>query len=143
MADTTFEWPRASAFFLLLLPVLVENVRSGRLTNAHSAMVFLGGVALLVADRVVVDPSAEIPWGLWAAVILLVILSAVMGALPGGVAKFLIAVLPWFTGWEPYLWTAMAAFFLTAAIGYFRGGQAPFVPGFYLAGLGAFVYAAA
>jgi|GEM_PF-2879307 len=142
MAESTFEWLRASAFILLLMPVLVENLKSGRLTNAHNAMVFLGGVALLVAERLLADPSMSLPWGLWGAVILLVMLSAGLGAVPGGVAKFLIALLPWFTGWEAYLGTATAAFFLTVAWGYAKGDQAPLVPGFYLAGLGAFVYAA-
>ena len=70
-------------------------------------------------------------------------LLAVLGAVPGGIAKFLIALLPWFTGWESYLFTATAAFFLSAAWGYAKGGEAPLIPGFYLAGLGALIYAAA
>ena len=61
MAESAVEWLRASAFLLLLLPVLVQNLKSGRITNAHNAVVFLGGVALLVAERLLGEPSMSLP----------------------------------------------------------------------------------
>ncbi|HEX9953639.1 MAG TPA: hypothetical protein VGB48_00280 [Allosphingosinicella sp.] len=143
MAESTVEWLRAFAFLLVLLPALVANLRSGLVTNAHNAMIFLVGVAILVTERLLSEPSMSLPWGLWTTVILLVIVLASLGTVPGGVAKLLIALLPWFTGWESYLFTATAGFFFSAAWGYAKGGQAPLIPAFYLAGLGAFIYAAA
>lgn len=143
MAESSFEWLRVAAFALLLLPVLAENLTSGRITNAHNALIFLAGAVLLVAERLLVDSSAGLPWAFWIAAFLLVMVAAFMGAVPGGVAKFLIALLPWFTGWEAYVVTATAGFFLTAAWGYAKGSQAPLVPSFHVAGLGALIYAAA
>jgi hypothetical protein len=143
MTESTIEWLRASAFLFVMLPVLIENLRSGRITNPHNAMIFLVGLALLVTEQLLGEPPVSPPWGLWGAVALLVTLSAMLGAVPGGIAKFLIALLPWFTGWEPYLLTATAAFLLCAACGYAMRREAPLIPSFYLAGLGTLIYAAA
>jgi hypothetical protein len=143
MSESAFEWLRAGAFLIVLLPALIENLRSERITNAHNVLIFLGGAALLIAERLLVATPAALPWVFWMIALLAVLIPTIVRAVPGGIAKFMIALLPWFASWESYTITVTAAFFAIAAWGHSRGGQAPVVPGFYAIGLMALVYTAA
>jgi hypothetical protein len=141
MTEEQFGWLRAAAFAAVLLPVMIANVRTGRITNAQSALVLIAGGALVIAERVLTGAwnAAPVSWAIAATAILLL---AALRVLPGGGAKFLVALLPWLADWGAFVAVVTIGFFATAAIGVARGGQSPLVPGFYLAGLGALIYAA-
>lgn len=142
MAESTFDWLRVAAFAIILLPALIENLRRDTITNLQSALVFVAGMTLLAAERLFVATPMSLPWVFWIAAFLLVLLLALFGQVAGGGAKFMIALLPWFTIWEGYAAVVWAGLLLTAALGYVKGGLAPLVPGLYVAGLGALVLAA-
>ncbi len=141
MTQEQFEWVRTAAFALVLLPVMIANLRTGRISNGQSALVLITGAALVVAERVLTGTWTVAPlfWGITAAAMLLL---AALRVLPGGGAKFMIALLPWFANSGALMVVVTAGFFITAAIGYAKGGEGPLVPGFYAAGLGALIYAA-
>lgn len=142
MAEPTFLWLRVAAFAIILLPVAVANLRRGTIPNAHNAFVFVSGVSLLAAERLLTATSTGLPWFFWIAAFLLAILLALLNQLPGGAAKFLVALLPWFSAWPAYAAAVSAGLLLSAALGYARRANAPVVPGFYVAGLGALAVAA-
>ena len=141
MTQEQFEWVRAAAFAVVLLPVMIANLRTGRITNMQSGLVLIAGAALVVAERVLTGAWNAAPV-FWAVIATAILLLAAFRVLPGGGAKFLIALLPWFAQWPAFAAVVTIAFFATAAIGYARGGEAPLVPGFYVSGLGALIYSA-
>jgi hypothetical protein len=141
MTQDRFESIRAAAYALILLPVMIANLRTRRITNMQSGLVLIAGVVLVVAERLLTGAwnAAPLFWAIMATAILLL---AALRVLPGGGAKFLIALLPWFANWGAFAVVVTIAFFATAAVGYARGGESPLVPSFYVAGLGALIYVA-
>jgi Flp pilus assembly protein protease CpaA len=87
--------------------MLIDNVRTGQIKNPNNVLLLIVGLGVLVlGPRLGMDgfhlPAlsawplvALVPFGLW-----------VKGWLGGGAAKFLIALLPWFSPGE-YVWVAV------------------------------------
>ena len=108
------------AFALAALPLLVDNVRTGRITNANNAILLVTSLGVLA-----LGPSFGMaPFHLpapspWLLVLLVPPALFATGAIGGGAAKFLIALLPWFSPGE-YLAIVAAGFLAAGVIGKLR-----------------------
>lgn len=142
MDETTFAWLRLLAFALAVLPALLSNLRSGAISNLDCAIALLGGVAMLLAGRMLVGVGEALPLAFWSLAAVALIAVFATGVLPGGVVKFLLVLLVWFDDPFKYLAVFATGFGLAAIAGWLRGGRAPAVPGFYVAGLGVLAWSA-
>jgi len=127
---------KLAGFLLAILPLLIDNLRTCRATNGNNLILLLGGLAMLVLDRTMgwSDRSllASGGWIIGGVAILFVAHQFV--DFPSGVAKTLMALLPWFSV-DGYLLVVTAGFFLTALIGYATRRAAPVVPALMVAGV--------
>ena len=127
---------KLAGFLLAILPLLIDNLRTGRASNGNNLILLLGGLAMLVLDRYMgwSDRSLQTS-GIWiiAGMAIVFVAHGIIG-IPSGVAKTLMALLPWFTV-EGYLGVVTAGFFATALIGYVMRRDAPAVPSFMVAGV--------
>lgn len=127
---------KLAGFLLAILPLMIDNLRTGRATNANNLILLIGGLAMLVLDRAMgwSDRSllASGGWILAGMAILLVVHRLI--GVPSGVAKTLMALLPWFTV-ESYLVVVTAGLLVTALIGFATRRDAPVVPSLMVAGV--------
>jgi len=127
---------KLAGFLLAILPLLIDNLRTGRATNANNLILLLGGLAMLVLDRAVgwSDRSLLASGGWIIAGMAIVLVVHRMIGVASGVAKTLMALLPWFTV-EGYLVVVTAGLLITALIGYVTRRDAPVVPFLTVAGV--------
>ncbi|MBR0824909.1 hypothetical protein JQ596_05125 [Bradyrhizobium manausense] len=127
---------KLAGFLLAILPLLIDNLRTRRATNGNNLILLLGGLAMLALDRGTgwSDRSllASGVWIIAGAAVLLVVVPSIGGSY--GVAKTLIALLPWFT-MESYFIVVSVGLFAAAAIGYATRRDAPVVAPLTLAGV--------
>ena len=127
---------KLAGFLLAILPLLIDNLRTGRATNGNNFILLLGGVAMLELDRAMgwSDRSllASGGWILAGMAILLVVHRLI--GVPSGVAKTLMALLPWFTV-ASYFAVVTAGLLITALIGFATRRDAPVVPSLMTAGV--------
>jgi hypothetical protein len=98
-AELTPLYVTLGLFSLGVLPLLVDNLRTGRATNRNNGILAIAGLASTgINHGFGWDQQPLWVTGGWIAfgVIGLFILTA-KGILPGGVAKTMMALLPWFT----------------------------------------------
>jgi hypothetical protein len=111
-----------------LAPVLIDNIRTGMLKNGLVGALFVAGVAVAFFGPAIGAPplmlSAFVGWVLVGALLLG---AAAFGVVSGGVAKFLIALLPWFS-FGDYLLVFTAGMLLTTLVGYITKRNALIVP---------------
>ena len=144
MSETAFLWIRAVAFAAAALPALLSNLRSGKIPNLDSAIVLLSGLVVALAGQCLAVGMDNPSYAFWGMALVCLIGLALAGALPGGIAKFLIALLPWFDGPATYLLAVAIGFFATAAIGFARRGTTVrVVPAFWLAAVATLGFGAA
>jgi hypothetical protein len=127
---------KLAGFLLAILPLLIDNLRTCRATNGNNLILLAGGLAMLVLDRAMGwSDRSLLASGGWiiAGMAVLFVLHQITD-FPSGVAKTLMALLPWFTV-DSYLLVVMAGFFATAAIGYVMRREAPVVPALTVAGV--------
>ena len=131
---------KTAGFVLAILPLLIDNLRTCRVTNGNNLILLLGGLAMLVLDRAMGwSDRSLMESGVWiiaGAAVLLVLVP--LGGGPFGVAKTLIALLPWFSV-DGYLVMVSAGLLVAALIGYAKRRDAQVVPP--LAAVGVFVLA--
>ena len=127
---------KLAGFVLAIRPLMIDNLRTGSATNGNNLILLLGGLATLVLDRAMgwSDRSLMTSGG-WiiAGMAILVVVHRMIGV-PSGVAKTLMALLPWFTV-ESYLVVVTAGLLVTALIGYVTRRDAPVVPSLMAAGI--------
>jgi len=127
---------KLAGFLLAILPLLIDNLRTGRATNANNLVLLLGGLAMLVLDRAMgwSDRSllASVEW-IIAGVAVVFVVHRMIGV-PGGVAKTLMALLPWFS-LEGYLVVVAAGMLITLLMSYVTRRDAPSVPFLTVAGV--------
>ncbi|KRQ97830.1 hypothetical protein [Bradyrhizobium valentinum] len=127
---------KLAGFLLAILPLMIDNLRTGRATNGNNLILLLGGLAMLVLDRAVgwSDRSllASGGWIIAGGAVLLVVHRMI--GVPSGVAKTLIALLPWFA-MGSYLVVVTAGLLITALIGFVTRRDAPVVPPLMVAGV--------
>lgn len=120
---------------LAFLPLLIDNIRTGQAKNALvGAMLALGVLAAFFGPSFGADPlklSTLIGWILAAACLFGL---AAAGVVPAGIAKFLIALLPWFP-FKDYLLTVTIGMMLAALIGWATKKNALIVPPMMIAAL--------
>jgi len=128
---------KLAGFLLAILPLLIDNLRTGRATNGNNLILLLGGLAMLVLDRAMgwSDQSllASAGWIIAGMAILFVLHLRIID-FPGGVAKTLMALLPWFTI-ESYLTVVSAGLLLAGLVGYATRRDAQVVPPLVIAGI--------
>jgi hypothetical protein len=88
------------AFALAILPLLVLNLRTGQVKNSYILLVFASGLVIAAVSRgsdwsLSPVPLISVPWFVAASAVLIVLFCT--SIIPGGVAKTLIALLPWFS----------------------------------------------
>jgi hypothetical protein len=127
---------KLAGFLVAILPLLIDNLRTGRATNANNLILLLGGLAMLILDRAMGwSDRSLLASGGWiiAGMAILFVVPRIIG-IPSGVAKTLMALLPWFT-LESYLVVVTAGLLVTALIGYVTRRDAPVVPSLTVAGV--------
>jgi len=120
-------------------PAVVENIRHGSLSNRNNAILFIAGLATygvgLALGHYQFD-SVSLVWAVGIALVLLA--SAFSGLVPGGLAKTLVALLPWLSI-DAFLVAVAVGMLLTAALAKVKGGTAPAMPAMALAVTGALI----
>jgi len=128
---------KLAVFLLAILLLLIDNLRTGRATNGNNLILLLGGLAMLVLDRAMGwSDRSWLESGSWiiAGMAVLLVLHQVVD-FPSGVAKTLMALLPWFSV-DGYLLVVSAGLLATGLFGYVtRRDTTPVVPSLVLAGL--------
>ena len=127
---------KLTGFLLSILPLTIDNLRTGRATNRNNLILLLGGLAMLVLDRAMGwSDRSLLESGGWiiAGMAVLLVIHRMIGV-PSGVAKTLMALLPWFTV-ANYLVVITAGLLITALIGFVTRRDAPVVPSLMVAGV--------
>jgi hypothetical protein len=131
----SIEFIKLCLLMLVFCPLLVTNLRTGLVKNGMlTAMFFVGVLIAFFGSTFGAEPlklSAPIGWILTAALLLGV---AAYGIVPGGIAKFLIALLPWFP-LHDYLFVITIGMGLATLIGYASSRKALIVPPIMLSAL--------
>ena len=113
---------------LVFVPLLIYNLRTGDVATALlGAMLAIGVLAALFGPYLGAAPITLTSVVGWALVALLLLALGVAGVVPGGIAKFLIALLPWFA-LDDYLFVVAVGMVLAAIIGWMTGKNALIVP---------------
>jgi prepilin peptidase CpaA len=103
-------------FAIAALPMVVDNLRTGRITNTNNAILFLAGLGVLALEPLIGGADFNLPpASLWLLVAVIPFVFFALGWIGGGAAKFLIALLPWFSAGE-YLSVAAAGLVLSSVI---------------------------
>ena len=126
---------KLSLLMLVFIPLLISNLRTGMVKNGMLGTMFAIGVLVAFFDPAFgaqpLKLFALLGWGLTAGLLLGI---AAYGAVSGGVAKLLIALLPWFPFGE-YLLAVTIGMLLAAAVAHWTGKNALIVPPMMLAAL--------
>jgi hypothetical protein len=113
---------------LALAPLLIDNIRTGTVKNGRVGALLAVGILMAFFGPAIGAPplmlSAFVGWVL---VGVLLLGAAAYRIVPGGIAKFLIALLPWFP-FGDYLLVLTAGMLLAALVGYITGRNALIVP---------------
>ena len=121
---------------LSLLPLLVTNMRHGTVPNPWLAMLLIVGLGVAAfGDMSGAEPLTYGTPIWWIAGVVTILGLSVLGVVPGGVAKFLIALIPWFE-LKDYLLLVTFGMLLAGAIAKLTKRNAPIVPPFTMAALG-------
>jgi len=134
--DTLLLTLKPAGFLLAILPLMIDNLHTGRATNLNNFILLFGGILMLVLYRTMgwSDRSLLVSGGWIIAGIAVLFLVHGMIGIPSGVAKTLMALLPWFTV-ESYLVLITAGLLATALIGFITRRDAPAVPSLMFAGV--------
>ncbi len=102
------------AFVVAALPMAIDNIRTGLISNLNNAILFLGGIGVLALGPTLgmetfsLPAPSLVPFALFA-----------LRLIGGGAAKFLIALLPWFSPGE-YIFVTVAGFIFAGVAGVAR-----------------------
>ena len=108
------------AFLLAAAPLAIENLRTGAITNANNAILLAAGLGVLVLGPTLGMGAFQLPpLSPWLLVALLPFVMWALKWVGGGAAKFLIALLPWFSPGE-YLAVVSIGFLLAGIVGQAR-----------------------
>jgi hypothetical protein len=113
---------------LSMAPLLISNVRTGLAKNALLGLLLAIGVLAAVLRPVYGDEPLKLSsLVIWVFAAILLIGISASGIIGGGVAKLLIALLPWFS-FGHYLLTITLGMLLAAVVGWIKGRAALIVP---------------
>jgi prepilin peptidase CpaA len=108
------------AFSIAALPMVVDNLRTGRITNWNNVIIFLVGLGVLALGPTLSLSDFHLPApSLWTLVALVPFVMFALKWIGGGAAKFLMALLPWFPPGE-YLCVTIAGFVLASLVSLVR-----------------------
>jgi hypothetical protein len=137
---------KMALFTLAIMPALIVNLKTGQAKNRDSAILLVVGVLVAIFGTYFgLDPLKLSTVIGWFALAVLMLAAAAFGGVSGGVAKFMIALLPWFALGD-YVSLMIVGGFLTAGIAMLNSGKtAPVVApmaasGLAVWGLGSFGY---
>jgi Flp pilus assembly protein protease CpaA len=126
---------RVALLGVLLLPLLIGNIRTTKVKNLWLLPLLLVGVACALFVPASGVPQVGLPqMGYWLAGTVLFLGLFAARALPGGTAKFLLALIPWFAFGE-YMTVLCAGGFLAVLIAYTTRRDALIVPPIMVAAL--------
>jgi Flp pilus assembly protein protease CpaA len=108
------------AFVVAALPMAIDNIRTGLISNLNNAILFLGGIGVLALGPTLGMETFSLPApSLWMLVALVPFALFALRLIGGGAAKFLIALLPWFSPGE-YIFVTVAGFIFAGVAGVAR-----------------------
>jgi hypothetical protein len=119
---------KLGVLMLALAPLLIYNIRTGMVKNGLVGVLLAAGVLMAFFGPAIGAPplklSALVGWILMGALLLG---TAAFGVVPGGTAKLLIALLPWFP-FGDYLLVFTAGMLLASLVAHLSGKNALIVP---------------
>lgn len=119
----TPETIKLGLLILAMAPLLVANLRSGNVPNFLVGLLLACGIAIAVTGPSFGTESfSSISLLWWAVGAVLLLAAAIFRMVSAGVAKFLIALMPWY-GLEQYLIVFTLGMFLAVAMGKFGGSS--------------------
>lgn len=119
----TPELIKLGLLMLTMTPLLVANLRSGNVPNLLVGLLLACGIAIAVlGPSFGTEPFVASSPLWWAAGSVLLLAAAIFRVVSAGVAKFLIALIPWYS-LEQYLIVFTLGMFLAAAIGKLGGSS--------------------
>jgi hypothetical protein len=114
---------KTALFALAILPALIVNLKTGQAKNRDNAILFVAGVLVAIFGSYVgLDPLKLSTVIGWFGLAVLMLAAAAFGVVSGGVAKFMIALLPWFALGD-YVALIIVGGFLTAGIAALKSGK--------------------
>ena len=107
---------RPLAFAAAALPMVGDNLRTGNITNLNNGILLVGGLGVIALEPSLGMAPFQLPApSPWMLVALVPFAMFVLRWIRGGAAKFLIALLPWFSPGE-YLFVVGAGMLLAGLI---------------------------
>ena len=104
-------------FAVAALPMVTDNLRTGHIANTNNAILLLAGLGVLALGPTLGMSEFHLPApSLWMLVALVPFAMFALKWIRGGAAKFLIALLPWFSPGE-YLSVVIIGFLLVGIAG--------------------------
>jgi len=132
---------KLTLFGIAVSPLLIDNLQTLRATNRNNVILCLAGFAMLGIEWSL-GWNDRTPWYVAVQFLLggaLLLALPVIGGIPGGVAKTLIALLPWFAPVD-FLLAATIGFVLMAFVGVVSRRNAPSALPFALAAVDVWTY---
>jgi Flp pilus assembly protein protease CpaA len=103
-------------FAVAALPLVIDNLRTGQISNWNNTILLLGGLGILALGPTLGMSGFHLPApSLWMLVALVPLAFFALGWVRGGAAKFLIALLPWFSSGE-YLFVTISGLILAGVV---------------------------
>jgi Flp pilus assembly protein protease CpaA len=105
------------AFAAASLPLVIDNLRTGNITNMNNAILLVAGLGVMALGPTLGLAGFQLPaLSPWMLVALVPFVMFALKWVRGGAAKFLIALLPWFSPGE-YLAVVVSGFVLAGVTG--------------------------
>jgi Flp pilus assembly protein protease CpaA len=110
-------------YILATAPLVIDNLRRGKITNWNNAVLFVAGLGVLVLGQTLGMSAFQLPpLSPWMLVVFVPFIMFALKWVRGGAAKFLIALLPWFSRGQ-YIFVTVTGFFLAGVIGRVQRSQ--------------------
>ena len=123
-------------FIIIVLPAAYRNYTTSRISNSSNIAILVCGMAAAALVQWLAGQPISLPVGTWVltAIGVFAIFVVSGGGLNGGIAKFLIALVPWFS-LPSYLMVVTMGFLIAAVVAKLGRGSAQVVPPFFAIGL--------
>lgn len=136
MESITPDLVKLVLFVLIVMPVAYRNHVTSKITNRSNIAVLLSGMAVAALVQWLAGQPISLPVGTWAltaaGILALFVVSG--GGLNAGVAKFFIALVPWFS-LSTYLMVVVVGCLVTAVVAKLGKGSAQIAPPVFATGL--------
>lgn len=136
LENITPDFVKLVLFVLIVMPVAYRNHVTSQISNRSNIAVLVSGMAVAALVQWLAGQPISLPVGTWALTAAGVFAFFVVsgGGLNAGVAKFFIALVPWFS-LPTYMMVLVAGCLVTAAVAKLGKGSAQVAPPLFAVGL--------